>query len=231
MPTTGKATAVRAMMVAAATMGIALAGCSSADTSGSSASSAPSTAGSTSAGSGSGTETGTAASCLIGNWRATSVDGTFNGNGVNGTLSGGSGVTMTIAADGKTTVNFDSMQPVNFNFAVAGGSVKGSFQYGGSANGTMQTPSATSGTWEPVGTVDFGKLTVTVDLTSPTTARVADKLPLAQFVGTNSAEAGNAVDGQPILRKGTYDCSGGTTLKLGPPAGTTGVGTWTLTKA
>jgi hypothetical protein len=232
MQTTGKATAVKAMMVAAAAMGIALAGCSSADTTGSGASSGPSTSAGTSAGSStsSGNETGAVASCLVGNWRTTGVAGTFNGNGVNGTLSGGAGVTVNIAADGKTAVNFDKMEPVNFNFAVAGGNVKGSATYGGTVNGTVTTPSGTSGTFEPVGKVDFGSVVVTVDLTSPTTARVADKVALAQFVGTNAAETGNAVDSQPILRKGTYDCSGGG-LKLGPPAGTTGVGTWTLEKA
>jgi len=230
MRTTGKAMAAKVLVMAAATMGIALAGCGAGGTAGSSASSGASASSSAGSGSGSSADTGSAASCLVGNWRSTSVQGTFNSNGVNGSLTGGAGVTMTIAADGKTTVGFDKMEPVSFNFAVAGGNVKGTFVYGGTVNGVVKTPSATSGTWEPVGTVDFGSLTVTVDITSPTTARVADKLPLAQFVGANSADAGNAVDGQPILRKGTYDCSG-TTLKLGPPAGTTGVGTWTLEKA
>jgi hypothetical protein len=231
MRITGKATAVKAVMVAAAAMGIALAGCSSAGTDGSSASSGPSAADTASAGSGSSSDAGTAASCVVGNWRTTGVDGKFDSNGVNGTLTGGAGITMNVAPDGKTTVNFDSMQPVNFNFAVAGGNVKGTFQYGGTVNGAVKTPSTPTGAWEPVGNVDFGKVTVTVDLTSPTTARVADKVALAQFVGTNAANAGNAVDAQPILRKGTYDCSSGSTLKLGPPAGTTGVGTWTLEKA
>jgi hypothetical protein len=232
MRTTGKATAVKAMMVAAAATGIALAGCSSADTNGSSASSGPSsgTSAGTSTGTSTGSDSGSAASCLVGNWRSTGVAGTFNGNGVNGTLAGGAGVTVNIAADGKTAVNFDKMEPATFNFAVAGGNVKGSATYGGSVNGTVKTPSGTSGTFEPIGTVDFGSVVVTVDLTSPTTARVADKVPLSQFVGTNAANTGNAVDPQPILRKGTFDCSG-STLKLGPPPGTTGVGTWTLEKA
>jgi hypothetical protein len=231
MRTTGKAMAVKAMMVAAATMGIALAGCSSADTTGSGASSGPSTSGPTSTSSSSGSESGAVASCLVGNWRTTGLAGTFNSNGINGNLTGGAGATVNIAADGKTNVNFDNMQPVNFNFAVAGGNVKGTFTYGGTVNGTVKTPTGTSGTWEPVGTVDFGSVVVTVDLTSPTTARLADKVPLSQFTGTNAANTGNAVDSQPILRKGTYDCSGGNSLKLGPPAGTNGIGTWTLEKA
>jgi hypothetical protein len=230
MRTTGKAMAVKVMVMAAATMGIALTGCSAAGTAGSSASSGASASSSASSSSGSGTETGSAASCLVGDWKTTGVQGTFNSNGVNGTLTGGAGVAMSIAADGKTTVGFDKMEPVGFSFAVAGGNVKGTFTYGGNVNGAVKTPSGTSGAWEPIGKVDFGSLNVTVDITSPATARVADKLPLAQFVGTNSADAGNAVDGQPILRTGTYECSGGT-LKLGPPPGTTGVGTWTLEKA
>src|SRR5690348_16357630 len=140
MRTTGKA-----MMVAAATMGIALAGCGSAGTTGSGASSAPSTAGSASTGTSAGS--GTAASCLIGNWRSTGVSGTFDNNGVNGTLAGGAGVVVNIGADGNTTVDFDKMEPINFIFAVAGGNVKGTSTYGGTVNGTVKTSSEPTGVW------------------------------------------------------------------------------------
>jgi hypothetical protein len=220
----------KVMLVAAAALSIALTGCSSSKN-------GPSPGGSASAGaSGSGGAdraggTGTAASCLVGTWKTTGVAGSLTGNGVNGSLTGGGGTTLTIASDGKTTVNFDGMQPITFTFAVPSGDVKGAFVYGGKVNGTVRTPTGeTSGTWEPTGSVDFGALTVTVDIASPSAVRLADKLPLAQFVGTGSADTGNAVDGQPILKKSTYKCSGNK-LELGPPAGMPGVGTWTLQKA
>src|SRR5690348_3477148 len=116
MRTTGKAMAVKALMVGAATMSIALAGCGSADNTGSGASSGPSTSGPTSTSASSDNGSGSAASCLIGNWRTTGLAGTFNSNGINGSLTGGGGATVNIGTDGKTTVNFDNMQPVDFNF-------------------------------------------------------------------------------------------------------------------
>src|SRR5262249_32980189 len=106
----------------------------------------------------------------------------------------------------------------------------GSFTYGGKVNGTVKTPSGTEGTWEPVGSVDFSSLTVTANISSPAAVRVADKLPLNQFVGTGQADTGNAVDANPILRKGTFKCTGNK-RELGPPAGASGVGTWTWLKA
>jgi hypothetical protein len=226
MRTTGKA-----MMVAAAALGIALTGCTS--SSGGSTGGSPQAGGSgtaTSSGSGTGSTSGVAASCLVGTWRSTGVDGKITGNGVNGTVSGGGAVGLTIANDGKTTVNFDTMQPITFTFAVPGGDVKGAFTYGGKVNGTIKTPTEATGTWEPVGTVDFNTLTVTVDLTTPASMRVADKIPLSQFAGTGASDAGNAVDAQPILRKSTYKCGDGK-LELAPPAGTPSIGTWVWTKA
>jgi hypothetical protein len=234
MRTTG-----RAMLVAAAALSIALTGCTSSGNNSNGGTGGPSgattaspdTSGSAGASSGSSTGgTGTAASCLVGNWKTTGLAGKLSGNGVDGSLTGGSGVQVGITADGKTTVNFDGMQPVQFTFKVAGSDVKGSFTYGGKVNGTVKTPTGTEGTWEPTGSVDFSALTVTADITNPATVRVADKLPLNQFVGTGQADTGNAVDAQPILRKGTFKCTGNK-LELGPPAGTPGVGTWTLQKA
>jgi hypothetical protein len=232
MRTTGKV-----MMMAAAALSIALTGCSGSTTGaspGASASGSPGASGAAgvSGGGGSTGGSGKTAACVVGTWKSTSLAGTLSGNGVNGTLTGGGGVVLTIAKDGKTTVTFDGMQPVGFTFKVAGGDVRGAFAYGGKVNGTLTMPSssATSGTWEPTGTVDFSALNVTVDILSPTSVRVADKLPLAQFVGSGQTDASNAVDGQPILKKSTYKCSGNT-LQLGPPAGNTGTGTWTLTKS
>src|SRR5262245_19957113 len=118
MRTTGKA-----LLVAAAALSIALTGCTSSSGNGSTSGSpqAGSSGGASSKGGNSGATAGAAASCLVGTWKATSLDGKISGNGVNGTVAGGGGVTLTIASDGKTTANFDSMQPITFTFAVPTG--------------------------------------------------------------------------------------------------------------
>ncbi len=221
-------------MVAITALGIGLAGCSNgAGTPGASSSgttSAGASAAATSSGGPTGTSaTGAAAPCLIGTWKATGLTGKLSGP-VTGSFTGGGGTLLTIDAAGKAQVDFGTMQPVTFAFTVAGGDVKGSFGYGGKVNGTVKTPAAATGTWEPAGTVDFSTLTVTVDLTSPAAVRVADKTSIADFAGTGTADTGGAVDAQPVLKKSSYDCSGGTTLKLGPPQGGPDTGTWTFTK-
>jgi hypothetical protein len=219
-------------IVAITALGMGLAGCSDGAGTPSAGSSGKTSAGAsaaTSSGPAGTSETGAAASCLIGTWKATGLDGKLSGP-VTGTFTGGGGTRLTIDAAGKAQVDFGTMQPVTFAFTVAGGDVKGSFGYGGKVNGTVKTPTTATGTWEPVGTVDFSTLTVTVDLTSPAAVRVADKTSIADFAGTGTADTGGAVDAQPILKKGSYDCSG-SALKLGPAQGGPDTGTWTFTKA
>ncbi|MEV0127493.1 hypothetical protein AB0H83_03370 [Dactylosporangium sp. NPDC050688] len=225
-------------IVAITALGIGLAGCSNGTGTPGAAGSGTTSAGAsaaTSGGASSGapggtTGTGSAAPCLVGTWKATGLSGKLSGP-VTGTFTGGGGTTLTVDAAGKTQVDFGPMQPVTFAFTVSGGDVKGSFSYGGKVNGTIKTATAATGTWEPTGTVDFSTLTVTVDLTSPAAVRVADKSSIADFAGTGTADTGGAVDAQPVLKKSSYDCSGGTTLKLGPPQGGPDTGTWTFTKA
>ena len=223
-------------IVAITVLGIGLAGCSNgsgtpgAGASGKTSAGASGATTTTSGGTTGTTETGAAAPCLIGTWKATGLTGKLSGP-VTGTFTGGGGTLLTIDAAGKAQVDFGPMQPVTFAFTVAGGDVKGSFSYGGKVNGTVKTPTAATGNWEPTGTVDFSTLTVTVDLTSPAAVRVADKTSIADYAGTGTADTGGAVDAQPVLKKASYDCSGGSTLKLGPPQGGPDTGTWTFTKS
>jgi len=172
---------------------------------------------------------GSVASCLVGSWKATSITGKLSGP-VGGDFTGGGGTLLTIDSGGKTQVDFGAMQPVTFTFSVSGNAVKGSFSYGGKVNGAVKSPTGTTGTLEPSGAVDFSTLTVTVDLTAPVAQRVADKVSIAEFAGTGTANTGGAVDAQPILKKSQYECGSGT-LKLSPPAGADDTGTWTFTKA
>jgi hypothetical protein len=223
----------KALLAVAAALSIALAGCDSSGKTGASPSKSGGTSGSSTSSGGptGGAAGGTAASCVVGTWKSTSSSGQLNNSGVTGTIQGGGGFTLKISSDGGAVVNFDGMQPAVFTFAVAGGEIKGQFVYGGQVKGTLRMPAGnnSSGTWEPVGSVDFGSLTVTVDVTKPVQARVADKVPIAQFVGTDTAQTGNAVDGQPILKPGTYKCEGNKLL-VGPPTNTTGV-SWVFEKA
>lgn len=210
-------------------LGLALAGCTSTSgTAGSSPSAnAPTAPATTAPATG-----GTAAACLVGTWKAAGVSRTDNISGAALSASGGGGFTVTIGSDGATSVDFTSMQPIRFSTAVAGSEIKGQYVHGGKVTGTIRTTptSDTTGTFEPVGAVDWSSLTVTVDLSSPAKLRVFDNVKITDFTGTGAAQAGNAVDTQPVLRKSTYDCGGGT-LKLGPPAGASAAGTWTLQKA
>jgi hypothetical protein len=237
MRTTGKA-----VVVAVAALGLALTGCTGDSKTGSSPGAASSGASSGPGASGapapSGSvdavpdvnATGAAASCAVGTWKSTALKGTLDAGGATGTLAGGGGFTMTVAADGKTAITFDGMQPVTFTFNVAGGEATGAFMYGGKVSGTVKMTGTTSGAWEPVGASDFSTLTVTLDMTKPVAIRVADKLPIAEFAGTGTVETNNAVDAQPILKRSTFKCEGNT-LTLGPPAGTPATATWTLQKA
>lgn len=236
MRTTGKAA-----IAAVAVFSIGLTGCSgdnanpgsttSAGASGNAAGAAGSSGGAgsgSSAGTGGGGQ-GTAASCLVGTWRAQNISGKLSGP-VNGTFAGGSGTLLTIDSTGRTQVDFGSMQPVTFTFSVSGNDVKGSFSYGGKVNGAIKTPASATGTLEPTGTVDFSALNVTVELTAPAAVKVADKMPITEFTGTGTANTGGAVDAQPVLKKSRYDCSGNT-LELSPPQGGADTGTWTFTKS
>jgi hypothetical protein len=181
-------------------------------------------------GNGTGNAKGHAASCLVGNWKSTSAVGTIQADGVNGSISGGGGVLLTIGRDGKTTINFDGMTPESFTATLAGNQVNGNFGYGGQLNGTVQTGDGDAGSFAPVGTTDFKTLTVSVKITAPTQMTIADKVPLAQYAGTDQASTGNAVDAQPILRRGTFTCSGGE-LRLGAAEATAGQLIWKFTKA
>jgi hypothetical protein len=148
------------------------------------------------------------------------------------TASGGGGFTVTVAADGKTMIDFAGMQPIMFNSGVGGTTIKGTYSHGGKVDGTVRAvpTTDTTGSWEPLGTVDWSQLTITVDLTSPVQAKVFDNQKISDFTGIGATQTGQAVDVQPILRKGTYDCSG-STLKIGPESGTSDGTTWTLQKA
>jgi hypothetical protein len=218
------------LVVIVGALGLALAGCTS--TSGGTAGGTPSATGPGGSGS-TAPSAGTAVpACLVGTWKSTGMSRKDTVVGTDITSSGGGGVALTIGEGGTTTVDFAGMQPVVFSSTAGGTEIKGQYSNGGKVISTLKTTptSDTAGTLEPTGTVDWSALTVTVDLSSPVKLKVFDNVKITDFTGSGAAQAGNAVDTQPILRKSMYDC-GGTTLKLSPPAGVTGGGTWTFQKA
>jgi hypothetical protein len=224
------------LAVVAAGLTLGLAACSSSGSSGSAtAGPSGSTGSSTGAASGNtvnGANGGVSNSCVVGSWKTTGTNTTFDSNGAHGTVTGGSGVLLKVAHDGKSTLDFSSMQPITFSTAVNGTEIKGNFVYGGKATGQVQVDDgmATKGMWKPVGTVDWRDMTVSVDLTSPVQSQIVDKVKIADFATASNDQTGGTVDIQPILRDATYECTA-STLTLGPPQGVTGGGTWSLTRA
>lgn len=171
------------------------------------------------------TASGKVAACLIGTWQTASVQG-FTG------LSGGSGARLSIGTDGTTLIDFSGMQPISFATKVAETNLKGRFVYSGQAGGKISTDSATatSGKWEPVGSIDWGKVKVTLDLSEPVVAKPFDNAPIGDLLGekANPRQTGGVVDIAPMLGTGTYTCEGTTTLVL-TPQDANGL-KWTLTK-
>jgi hypothetical protein len=200
-----------AAFISAAGIGLALAGCADGGTPGS----APSGSTGTSASAG-----GTVASCVTGDWRTTAISADAGTNDLNADLAGGSGIAVRIASTGATTVDFAGMQPVTFTAKVAGADVRGQFTYAGTATGQISTGPATgaagsagaTGTWEPVGDLNWNETRLTVDLTEPVKVRPFDNTPIGDYVGDGT---GNAVDVDPFFDRGGYRC-GGDTLTLTP---------------
>lgn len=88
------------------------------------------------------TASGTASGCMVGTWRTTEVSGRAASSAASGSVSGGSGATVTIGADGKVRADFSGMRPLSFTAEVAGNPVEGSATYGGQGTATIKaTPS------------------------------------------------------------------------------------------
>lgn len=168
------------------------------------------------------TSGGPVASCIVGDWRsvALTADAASKRNNVSANLTGGAGIKVKVGPNGATTIDFTGMDPVTFSAKVANTDVRGSFVYAGTASGTVSTgpapanagTPAPTGSWEPVGDLNWNATTLTVDLTEPVQARPVDKLQIGKYVGT---QTGNAVDIDPIFDRGTYTC-GGDTLTITP---------------
>jgi hypothetical protein len=193
---------------------------------------------------------GPVASCVTGNWRSTEVNAAGRNGSASASLTGGSGVAVSVGANGETDIDFAKMQPVEFSTKVAGSDFSGRFTFAGQVSALVQTGPATStpspaltgtasaspsaspstsdeGRWEPVPPVSWGDTRVTVDLTAPVKARPVDNIRIADYVGDGAKQTGNVVDIEPLLGEGRYQCAGDN-LILTPDDG--GIA-WTLTRA
>lgn len=240
----GPAWAVPAVTALGLTVGgLALAGCTADSIAGATPSSSATSGtpgASTSAGAPSATATpgGTqpVATCLVGDWRSTDVSGKAGIDTANASISGGSGMAVTIGPTGGVTGDFSGMRPIAFTAKAAGADASGEFRYAGKVSGTVTTTGgdstsasgATSGTWRPVPPVNWGDTRVTVDLTTPVKARVLDNVRIGDHLGNGTDQTGDVVDINPLLADGRYQCQGNT-IVLTPDNGQ-GL-TWTLTRA
>jgi hypothetical protein len=92
------------------------------------------------------TVSGTAPGCMVGTWRTTQVSGHAAGSVASGSISGGSGATVTISQNGQVRADFSGMQPLSFTAEVAGNAVSGSATYGGQGTATINASATGNGT-------------------------------------------------------------------------------------
>jgi hypothetical protein len=201
------------------------------------------------------TPTPTVPACPAGSWQSTQVTASAAAGGASANLQGGSGVKMTVGPDGAVTADFTSMQPITFTAQAAGAQAEGNFNYSGTVKGTITMPSpgaSTTGTtggstmstatataspmqpgnepWQPTGPVDFSGLKLTVKLTKPAQATLADNVDISTVNSAMINKAGTAVDLQPLLRPGQFMCSGETNLVITMTSGGQTV-TWTFQRS
>jgi hypothetical protein len=198
--------------------------------------------------------------CPVGSWTSTGATANAPA-GVTITFDGGSGVKLTVGDDGKVKADFSGMKPVTFTAQIATAQVRGEISYSGTTDGTVDlkatapvssstaspgsssssapTNSATgstagsgkSGAWHPTGTVNVADLRITAKVTAPVAATVLNNAKVSDVTGAQTAQFGNAVDLQPLLREGTYQCGGDNNTLTITTTGTTPTVMWSLSRA
>ncbi|MFI6073971.1 hypothetical protein ACIA5C_20605 [Actinoplanes sp. NPDC051343] len=173
--------------------------------------------------------TSSAPPCVAGAWRSTGVSGRLGGAA--GRIAGGTGTTMTVGAGGTTEVGFTGSQPVSFSAQAAGHTIRGQIQYTGSLRAAVrfQPRGAGAGAWQPQDDARQNDLRATVKLSEPFSVTLLDNASIGTLTGKQVPGTGDALDTLPILRGGTYTCSGNTlrvrTEQNGPQLD------WTFTRA
>lgn len=147
------------------------------------------------------------AQCTVGDWRSADVEHEVGGEAAELNVDGGSQVALAVDPDGAATVDFSDMAPVSIAGQVLGAEVSGELTYDGAASGTIRTDTdASSGGWSTVGSVEWGGVRLTLDLTEPVVARPFEDAPIGDVVDQADELTGEVVDIDPILSEGTFDC-------------------------
>ncbi|MEH1127183.1 hypothetical protein [Micromonospora sp. CPCC 206061] len=179
------------------------------------------------------------ASCLVGDWRSTGVEGRAGGDVASATIQGGGGVAVTIQDSGEVRADFRDMRPITFTARLGDADLQGEFSYAGEASGTFRTetvtpggtaPASGFGVWEPVGPVDWEAVRLTLRLTDPADATLLDNAPVGDYLGEAAERTGDIVDTDPVLGEGGYECRGDT-IVLRPDEDEEGGITWALARA
>jgi hypothetical protein len=99
-----------------------------------------------------------------------------------------------------------------------------------SASGSISpSPTGASGAWNPTGPVDMSNLRVTVKLLQPLATTLVDNKKVTDVTGNQTTQAGGAVDLQPLLRAGTFQCDGQKGLTITTSGGGL-ILVWTMTR-
>lgn len=169
-----------------------------------------------------------AVGCVVGDWVLTNADLQAGSGATAVHETGGAGMRMTIAADGKTAIDFSPMQPVQFT---GSNGLAGQFRYDGSVAYQLGLPpaAATSGEMAYLGG-DLSKLTVTARITKPFDYLIFDHSSVLGLARDFGAAGGVSLDTQPLASRHSFTCTG-STLVLRPPAGGTLSGAWNFARA
>ncbi|WP_328474433.1 hypothetical protein OHA21_15160 [Actinoplanes sp. NBC_00393] len=149
--------------------------------------------------------------CVTGSWRVTGVRAAGPFGTTSGRVAGGTGAVMTVNGDGLTAVDFAGSEPVTFSGALGDMELSGQIQYAGSLRAAVRFEPATGdtpGTWQPQTGTGENKLRATVKLNEPFDVTLLDDARVGELTGTDLPQTGDALDVLPILRGGTYRCTG-----------------------
>lgn len=154
-------------------------------------------------------------SCLVGSWKST----VFSLKSGQVTATGGANVTLQVAADGNSVVDFTGMAPIQGK----GAGADFDFEYAGKATGVLSTP--TQGTITSTKS-DFAGLRVSANVSVPGAGKfpvlknkaVSDLAKMATAMtadkGLPASRAGSAtppgVDSNPLFSTTQYSCAGST---------------------
>ena len=143
-------------------------------------------------------------------------------------------VTGEIAYGGTTdgTVDLKATAPVSSSTAsplASGGSTSTASPATSAAGSTAG--SGKSGAWHPTGTVNVADLRITAKVTAPVAATILNNAKVSDVTGAQTAQFGNAVDLQPLLREGTYQCGSDNKTLTITTSGTNPTVVWSMSRA